>query len=69
MQEPHILDRVEQTLTKLTFLNSMFGAWDVEQIPLCVEDLAGIQLFMDDIIEEVRGYGKALSEASSPNTP
>ena len=53
-------DQMNDTLTKLNFLNAMLCAWNVEEIPLSFEDMAGLQLFIDDIIDDVKRYQEVM---------
>jgi hypothetical protein len=71
MKALDLADQIDHTLTKLNFLNTMFGAWNVDEIPVSFDDMAGIQLFMDDIIDEVKSYGEVMYPSkitSLPNT-
>ncbi len=60
------LDSIDQALTRLEFVSVMLSAWDVEQIPLTIDDLAGLGLFLDDIIEGVRSCRDALTPPDTP---
>ena len=50
------IDQIDHTINKMEFINTMLGAWNVDEIPLSFSDMAGLQLFMDDIIDDVKRY-------------
>ena len=60
------IDQIDHTINKMEFINTMLGAWNVDEIPLSFSDMAGLQLFMDDIIDDVKRYREVMYPPKHP---
>ena len=55
------IDQLDRVITKTEFVSSMLTAWDVEANPITYDDISGLVLFLDDIIDGIR-RGKEVLE-------
>ena len=46
-------DTLTEALTRLRFLADLTAAWDVEHLALSADNLAGIGLVIDEVIERI----------------